>query len=158
MSEHGVETLSVTGTGDADYDLIALAHRTLEEAARLENHIEDAQLNHDSELADFFARTQQDRRREAEEAKSLLAARVPTGGRAVGIASASTGATAADDLSPTPVPRAGARVADPLEHSPGGLQVGHSPGRPTGPGAAVRDTTGQILPGTGDPETADDRR
>ncbi len=66
----------VTGTKDKDYNLIWFTEACLSNALRLETYIQDAALDEDNELADFFRRAQSESRKGAEQAKKMLARRL----------------------------------------------------------------------------------
>ena len=66
------ETGQVTGTKDKDYNLIWFVEQCLSNALRLENYIQDAERDGDSELADFFRRAQAESRKGAEQGKDKL--------------------------------------------------------------------------------------
>ena len=66
------ETGQVTGTNDKDYNLIWFVEQCLSNALRLENYIQDAERDGDSELADFFRRAQAESRKGAEQGKDRL--------------------------------------------------------------------------------------
>jgi hypothetical protein len=66
------ETGQVTGTRDADYNIIWFTEACLSNALRLEGYIQDAERTGDRELADFFRRAQGESRKGAEQAKELL--------------------------------------------------------------------------------------
>ena len=70
------ETGAVTGTKDKNYNIIWFTEACLSNALRLETYIADAEREGDSELADFFRRAQGESRKGAEQAKSMLAARL----------------------------------------------------------------------------------
>lgn len=70
------ETGSVTGTKDKHYNLIWFTQACLSNALRLEEYIQDADRDGDSELAEFFRKAQADSRKGAEEGKSLLRSRL----------------------------------------------------------------------------------
>lgn len=70
------ETGDVTGTRDKDYNLIWFVEASLSNALRMENYIQDAERDGDSELADFLRRAQTASRQGAREAKALLAERL----------------------------------------------------------------------------------
>jgi len=67
---------NVTGTKDKDYNIIWFTEACLSNALRLETYVQDAQLDGDTELADFFRRAQSESRKGAEQAKQLLASRL----------------------------------------------------------------------------------
>jgi hypothetical protein len=66
------ETGQTTGTKDKDYNLIWFTEQSLSNALRLEQYIEDADRDGDSELADFFRRAQGASRTGGEQGKELL--------------------------------------------------------------------------------------
>ena len=70
------ETGSVTGTKDKHYNLIWFTEACLSNALRLEEYIQDADRDGDSELAEFFRKAQADSRKGAEQGKSLLKSRL----------------------------------------------------------------------------------
>ena len=70
------ETGQITGTKDKDYNIIWFTEQCLSNVLRLEQYIEDADRDGDSELADFFRRAQSESRKGAEQGKELLKARL----------------------------------------------------------------------------------
>ena len=62
----------VTGTKDADYNLIWFTEQSLSNALRLETYVQDAERSGDSELAEFFRRAQGASRKGGEQGKELL--------------------------------------------------------------------------------------
>jgi len=66
------ETGGATGTKDKDYNLIWFTEQSLSNALRLEEYIQDADRDGDSELADFFRRAQGASRKGGEQGKELL--------------------------------------------------------------------------------------
>ncbi len=66
----------ITGTRDKDYNIIWFTEACLSNALRLETYIQDAELDGDSELAEFFRRAQSESRKGAEQGKQLLATRL----------------------------------------------------------------------------------
>ena len=70
------ETGQVTGTKDKDYNLIWFTEQSLSNALRLEDYIQDAERDGDSELADFFRRGQAASRKGAEQGKQMLTTRL----------------------------------------------------------------------------------
>ncbi len=66
----------ITGTRDKDYNIIWFTEACLSNALRLETYIQDAELDGDSELAEFFRRAQSESRKGAEQAKELLRSRL----------------------------------------------------------------------------------
>ncbi|MEU3254309.1 hypothetical protein [Streptomyces sp. NPDC006997] len=73
------ETGGVTGTRDRDYNLIWYVESCLDNALRLEQYIEDAERDKDSEVAELFRKAQADSRKGAELGKGLLRARLDGG-------------------------------------------------------------------------------
>ena len=70
------ETGQVTGTKDKTYNIIWFTESCLDNVLRLEQYIQDAERDNDSELADFFRRAQAASRKGGEEGKALLKARL----------------------------------------------------------------------------------
>jgi hypothetical protein len=70
------ETGNTTGTKDKDYNLIWFTEACLSNALRLEDYIQDADRDGDSDLAEFFRKAQADSRKGAEEGKAMLKARL----------------------------------------------------------------------------------
>jgi hypothetical protein len=70
------ETGQITGTKDKDYDMIWFTEQCLSNVLRLDQYIEDADRDGDSELADFFRRAQAESRKGAEQGKAMLKARL----------------------------------------------------------------------------------
>jgi hypothetical protein len=70
------ETGKATGTKDKDYNLIWFTEACLSNALRLEDYIQDADRDGDSDLAEFFRKAQADSRKGAEEGKAMLKARM----------------------------------------------------------------------------------
>lgn len=70
------ETGQFTGTKDKDYNLIWFAEACMSNALRMEVYSRDAERSGDSELAEFFHRAQQESRKGAEQAKTLLVRRL----------------------------------------------------------------------------------
>ena len=66
------ETGQVTGTKDKDYNLIWFTEQSLSNALRLENYIQDAERDGDSDLAEFFRRAQAASRKGGEQGKEML--------------------------------------------------------------------------------------
>ncbi|MFL5884902.1 MAG: hypothetical protein ACJ77M_07520 [Thermoleophilaceae bacterium] len=66
------ETGQATGTKDKDYNLIWFTEQSLSNALRLEEYIQDADRDGDSELADFFRRAQGASRKGGDQGKELL--------------------------------------------------------------------------------------
>jgi hypothetical protein len=70
------ETGQVTGTKDKDYNVIWFTEQCLNNVLRLEQYIQDAERDGDSDLADFFRRAQDTSRKGAEQGKQLLSQRL----------------------------------------------------------------------------------
>ncbi len=70
------ETGQVTGTKDKDYNIIWFTEQCLNNVLRLEEYIQDAERDGDSDLADFFRRAQSESRKGAEQGKELLGQRL----------------------------------------------------------------------------------
>jgi hypothetical protein len=70
------ETGQVTGTKDKDYNIIWFTEQCLNNVLRLEQYIQDAERDGDSDLADFFRRAQGESRKGAEQGKQLLSQRI----------------------------------------------------------------------------------
>jgi hypothetical protein len=70
------ETGEITGTKDADYNVIWFTEQCLSNALRLETYVEDAERAGDSDLAGFFRRAQETSRKGAEQGKELLRSRL----------------------------------------------------------------------------------
>jgi hypothetical protein len=70
------ETGQVTGTKDKDYNVIWFTEQCLNNVLRLEQYIQDAERDGDSDLADFFRRAQETSRKGAEQGKQLLSKRL----------------------------------------------------------------------------------
>ncbi|MGH2951956.1 MAG: hypothetical protein ACRDKX_07935 [Solirubrobacterales bacterium] len=73
------ETGNVTGTKDKDYNIIWFTEQCLSNTLRLEQYIDDAEREGDSDLADFFRRAQTESRKGAEKGKELLGQRIGNG-------------------------------------------------------------------------------
>ncbi|MFD8374807.1 hypothetical protein ACFV2Z_29200 [Streptomyces sp. NPDC059688] len=73
------ETGDVTGTRDKDYNLIWYVEACLSNALRLEQYIQDAERDKDSEVVDLFRKAQADSRKGAEIGKQLLRSRLNGG-------------------------------------------------------------------------------
>ena len=76
MTMRSVETGTVTGTPDKDYNLIWFTEACLDNALRLDTYIEDARRSKDTDLEDLFIRAQANSVQGAEEAKALLRSRL----------------------------------------------------------------------------------
>ena len=70
------EAGQTTGTKDKTYNIIWFTEQSLSNALRLEQYIEDAERDGDSELAEFFRRAQGASRKGGEEGKKLLQSRL----------------------------------------------------------------------------------
>jgi hypothetical protein len=70
------ETGDATGTKDKDYNLIWFMEACLSNALRLEDYIQDADRDGDSDLAEFFRKAQADSRKGAEQGKAMLKSRL----------------------------------------------------------------------------------
>jgi rubrerythrin len=68
-----------TGTRDITYNLISLAYHALQGAETYGVYARDAHGVNDTELAEFFVKSQEQSRLMADEAKQLLQARINTG-------------------------------------------------------------------------------
>ena len=65
-------TAQKTGTRDVTYNLVSVAYHALQGVETYGIYIQDARDANDSELADFFSRSQEQNRSIADEAKRLL--------------------------------------------------------------------------------------
>jgi len=70
------ETGQVTGTKDKNYNLIWFTEQSLSNALRLEEYIQDAERDGDSEVADLFRRAQEASRKGGEQGQKLLSSRL----------------------------------------------------------------------------------
>jgi hypothetical protein len=70
------ETGQVTGTKDKDYNIIWFTEQCLNNVLRLEQYVQDAERDGDSDLAEFFRKAQETSKRGAEQGKQLLAQRL----------------------------------------------------------------------------------
>ena len=70
------ETGAITGTKDKHYNLIWFTEACLSNALRMEQYIQDAERDGDTELAELFRKAQADSRKGAEQGKELLKARL----------------------------------------------------------------------------------
>jgi hypothetical protein len=70
------ETGQVTGTKDKDYNIIWFTEQCLDNALRLENYVQDAERDGDSELAELFRRAQGESRKGGEQGKEMLRKRL----------------------------------------------------------------------------------
>jgi hypothetical protein len=76
MESSTQETGQVTGTKDKDYNLIWFVEQCLSNVLRLEDYIQDAERDGDSELAEFFRRAQDVSRKGGEQGKEKLKQRL----------------------------------------------------------------------------------
>jgi hypothetical protein len=72
-----------TGTRDITYNLISVAYHALQGAETYGIYSRDAHSMNDSELSEFFMKAQEQNRLIADEAKTLLEARINKSGRAM---------------------------------------------------------------------------
>jgi hypothetical protein len=70
------ETGQVTGTKDKDYNVIWFTEQCLSNVLRLEQYVQDAERDGDTELAEFFRRAQETSRKGAEQGKEQLKKRL----------------------------------------------------------------------------------
>ena len=70
------ETGHLTGTKDKTYNIIWYTEACLDNVLRLEQYIQDAERDNDSELADFFRRAQETSRKGADQGKEMLRKRL----------------------------------------------------------------------------------
>jgi hypothetical protein len=70
------EAGQATGTKDKDYNIVWFTEACLSNALRLEEYIQDADRDGDSELADFFRRAQAESRKGGEQGKEMLRKRL----------------------------------------------------------------------------------
>ncbi|GAA3803105.1 hypothetical protein ACFS5L_40880 [Streptomyces phyllanthi] len=70
------ETGGITGTPDKDYNLIWYVEACLSNALRLENYIQDAEREKDTEVVELFRKAQADSRKGAELGKQMLRTRL----------------------------------------------------------------------------------
>ena len=70
------ESGQVTGTKDKNYNIIWFTEASLSNALRLEEYIQDAERDGDSELADFFRRAQAESRKGGEKGQQMLKSRL----------------------------------------------------------------------------------
>jgi hypothetical protein len=66
-------------TSDKNYNLIAVLHRSLQNAERCAQYCEDAEEAGDDELVEFFEETCDEHKQRADRARQLLAARIGDG-------------------------------------------------------------------------------
>jgi rubrerythrin len=71
----------MTGTQDVHYNLISVLYHTLQGAETSVQYVSDAEESGDEELARFFRDVQEEDRRRAERAKTLLGQRLSRGGQ-----------------------------------------------------------------------------
>ena len=76
MTTTTVETGTVTGTKDKNYNLIWYTEKCLDNALRLESYIQDTDRDGDKEVADLFRKAQADSRKGAQMAEQMLAKRL----------------------------------------------------------------------------------
>lgn len=77
MADYPSDSGLLTGTPDKDYNILWFAEACPQNVLRLDQYIAGAVYAEDSQLAEFFPRTQRDRK-SAEEAKHLLTRRPAT--------------------------------------------------------------------------------
>jgi hypothetical protein len=70
-----------TGTRDITYDLISVAYHALQGAETYGMYARDAHGVNDTELAEFFVKSQEQSRLMADEAKQLLLSRIKRAGK-----------------------------------------------------------------------------
>jgi rubrerythrin len=70
----------MTGTQNVHYNLVSVLYHTLQGAETSVQYISDAEESGDEELARFFREVQEEDRRRAERAKTLLGQRLSQGG------------------------------------------------------------------------------
>ena len=70
------EAGQTTGTKDKTYNIIWFTEQSLSNALRLEEYIQDAERDGDTELAEFFRRAQGASRKGGEEGKKMLQSRL----------------------------------------------------------------------------------
>ena len=70
------EAGNVTGEKDKNYNIIWFTEQSLSNALRLEQYIQDAERDGDSELADFFRRAQAESRKGGQKGQELLKSRL----------------------------------------------------------------------------------
>ena len=70
------EAGGATGVKDKNYNIIWFTEQSLSNALRLEEYIQDAERDGDSELADFFRRAQAESKKGADRGKELLKSRL----------------------------------------------------------------------------------
>lgn len=66
----------LTGTADADYNLVSVLYHSLKGAQTYAQYIQDAEEAGDTELVEFFEDVQEDEQIRADRAKELLARRL----------------------------------------------------------------------------------
>ena len=76
MESSAQETGRFTGTKDKDYNLIWFVEQCLSNTLRLQDYIQDAERDGDSDLAEFFKRAQEASRKGAEQGKEQLRKRL----------------------------------------------------------------------------------
>src|SRR5215208_1209078 len=108
-----------TGTPNTIYDLSSVLFHALQGGASYDTYIEDAELEGDEELTEFFRRVREEDRDRASEARMLLAERTPTDARAEGTAPS---VPVTEDLPPTVATTEGSEPnVSPGTEPPGGL-------------------------------------
>jgi hypothetical protein len=70
------KTEHTTGTRDVHYNLISVLYHTLQGAETAMQYVSDAEESGDDELVRFFREVQEEDRRRAERAKTLLGQRL----------------------------------------------------------------------------------
>ena len=70
------EAGQITGTKDKDYNLIWFTEQCLSNALRLEDYVQDAERDGDSDLADFFRKAQHESVKGGEKGKEQLRRRL----------------------------------------------------------------------------------
>jgi hypothetical protein len=70
------EAGNVTGEKDKNYNIIWFTEASLSNALRLEQYIQDAERDGDSELADFFRRAQAESKKGGQKGQELLKSRL----------------------------------------------------------------------------------
>ena len=70
------EAGNVTGEKDKNYNIIWFTEASLSNALRLEEYIQDAERDGDSELADFFRRAQAESKKGGQKGQEMLKSRL----------------------------------------------------------------------------------
>ena len=108
-----------TGTPNTIYDLSSVLFHALQGGASYDTYIEDAELEGDEELTEFFRRVREEDRDRASEARMLLAERTPNDARAE---STAPSVPVTEDLPPTVATTEGSEPnVSPGTEPPGGL-------------------------------------